>query len=414
MPVLVGDVIIAARSIIPDMPGVVPVPPAPTLTPTTGGSLPAATYYLRFSVTTPWGESSCTAETSVILSGANNAINITLPGNILPLGTATLRVYFGASQGAENQFTDITSLPYKLTTPGTSGIVPNINRAYLPDTDGAVFPAITVYGWLRDALKQMGNLTGGIYDTTGVTTNAAIAMYQLTGDWKRMTHAWVDGWVFNLANKGEIFYRNKITTSGSGIVVVDTQAANSIVEYYPVPSRNGGVTTITTDIPASSATLLCADLSGFLLQYGLALIGSYGAASPEIIAYQLLDGNNLTFCLRGLGGTRAAAWPNGTTVSELNARFAGYRYPTLPRVGDSAAVLDVPPGWDVIIQLYMESRYREAERRFSDAKQLRDAFTAECRALASSNRGMLGPRQVGEVQVNEVYSAGLGGGWLLP
>jgi hypothetical protein len=417
MAVLVGDILMSVRTMIPDMPGVLQPPVLGSytlgttlLSPPFGGqpasTLPAATYYLRFSLTTPWGESSASAESAAItINGTtNNAITIS---GTMPFGASTLRAYFGP-QGAENQYVDITSLPINLNAPGTAGIVPNLNRAYLPDTDGTIFPAITVYSWLRDGLKSMADLCGGIYDTTGINTTAAIAMYQLNGDWKKITHAWVDGWPFELANKGEIFYRNKVTTSGSGIVVTDLRSNSSIIEYYPVPNRNGGRTVLTSAISTIDTDLPCATLGGFLLEYGLALVGT------EMIAYQTLNGTSLAYCLRGLGGTRVAAWPIGTSVLELNGRFAGYRFPYLPRIGDSLTSLDCPPNWDTKIQLYMESRYRQAQRQFKEATELRNTFTQECRTLAASNRDMMGPKQVGEVQVNEVYSAGLGGGWLLP
>jgi len=420
MSVLVGDIIMSVRSIPPDMPGVVAPPALPTIAVVAAASstLLAGTYFLRFSYTTPWGESSAGTESAQQTVGAGQGINIVA---IVPVGVATLRAYFG-SQGAENQFVDLYpgaggAVNITISTPGAPGIVPNINRAYLPDTDGAVFPAITLYGWLRDGLKAMGNLVGGIYDATGINTTKAVAMYALLGDWRRFSHSWVDGWPFDLGNKGEIFYRNKVTTSGSGIAVTDTQGPRSIVEYYPVPDRTGGQTTTTANIAGSAVAVPCVSLSGFLLQYGLAMLGNPVVTSPEsceIIAYQFLNGNSLTSCLRGLGGTYQTSWPEGTPVLELNGRFAGYRYPRLPRVGDASRTLDVPPGWDVTLQLYMESRYREFERRFSDAKALRDAFAAECKTQKASNAGLLGPKQVGDIMVTEVYNAGLGGGWLLP
>lgn len=411
MSVLIGDVIMAVRSIIPDMPTTYPAPALPvvSVTAVAGSTFPAGTYYVRCTVTTPWGESSASPESTAQVVTPGSVILLT---GTYPLGATTLRVYFGP-QGAENQYIDFTSLPATITVGGTPvSTIPNINRAYLPDTDGVVFPATTIFGWLRDGLKRMGSMAGAIYDTTGINTTPGYAMYQLLGSWRRMSHAWVDGWPYELANKGEIFYRNKVTTTGGGIVVTDIRSTNATIEYYPIPARGGGNTTSTSAIAITDTDIPCTTLGGYLLEYGLAQLGS--GPSAEIIAYQSLNGTSLSGCLRGLGGTRAAAWPINTPVLELNGRFAGYRYPYLPQIGDSLFPLDCPPDWDTILQLYMESRYREAERRFADAKQLRDTFTSECRMLASSNRDLMGPKQIGDNWEPEGYGSGAGGRWLIP
>lgn len=408
---LVGDVIMSVRSQIPDMPGTLPPPalPAVSVVASAGSTLPPATYYVRCSVTTPWGESSASSESTQLTVGNGQAIQVGVGLTTLPLGAATLRVYFGP-QGAENQFVDLTSLPAVIAANGTPGVVPVLNRAYLPDLDGTIFPAVNFYAWLREGLIKAADLIGGIYDATGINTTASYAMYQLTGSWKRMSHAWVDGWPFEFANKGEVYYRNKVTTSGSGIVVVDVKSSRALVEYYPVPDRTGGQTTLAAGITATDTMIPCTDTSGYLLEYGLAQVGS------EIVAYQSIDSsNNMQGCIRGLGGTAAAAWSSGTAANELNGRFAGYRYPVPPAIGSSMQQLDVPPDWDTIIQLYVESRCRNAERRFKEANDMMAEFVRQCNDKKYDNAtGMLGPKQAGEVFVNEVYNAGLGGGWLLP
>lgn len=392
------------------MPGTLPAPSLPTLSVVASGgsTLPAGGYFLRFSITTPWGESSLSSESTIQTTIAGQGIQVDNAAHALPLGAATLRAYFGIGSAGENQFVDITSLPFVISAPGTPGILPTINRAYLPDTDGVKFPAITIYSWIKDALNQAADFIGGIYDVIGVNTTNGIAMYPLLGSWKKMSHAWVDGWVYEMGNKGDIFYRNKITTQGGGICVMDVRGIQQIIEYYPNPDRSGGATTLSSNVAATDTTINLTDTSSYLLQYGLALIGT------EIIAYQVMTPTQLQNCIRGLGGTTAQAWLAGQAALELNGRFAGWRYPSVPRIGQASLNLDVPTSWESRLQLYIESRYREAERRFKDAADLRNQFMKECKELRSANRSLLGPKQVGETQINEVYNAGLGGGWLLP
>lgn len=400
MATLVGDLIIGVRSIIPDMPGTLQTPATPSLA-AIGGSIPAGTYTVLLTAINTWGETD-TASASITLAGAGG-IRVTF--SAVP-GATGYRVYIGSQywQGTGSSI-DISNL-----TNGTINASPRINRAWCPDSDGDIFPAITIYSWLREALNRASDITGGIYDATGVRTSTQVAMYQVGSQWKKFTHAWWDGWQLGLGNKGDAFYRNRIDAT-TGIVFTDVRGKNAIIEYYPIPNRTGGSGALVAGISATESTLQL-NTSTFFLQYGLAQVDN------EIVAYQSMTGGSLVGCLRGLGGTVAAAHSLGATVYELNGRFAGYRYATIPTLGSASQELDIPASWDAAMPLYLESRYREAERRFRESKELRDSFEAELKRTASSVRAglLMGPRQIGEQYVNEVYGSGakMGGGWMLP
>jgi len=423
MALLVGDVIMAVRGILSDPPQVLAAPSLTAFTPSqlaaSNPNLPSGTYSFQFAVLTPWGESNTAGinATTVAVDGSH------LPqiSGSFPIGATKLRVYFTPTPSVGVwYYIDIPStqtFPFSITSLPVTVKAPNANnRAYMLDTDGTGFSVYTIYGWLRDGLKLATEQIGVMYDVTGVPTTDNIAMYQLIGDWKRFSHAWVDGWPYDFGNKAGIYYRNKVTTSGSGIVVTDVVSPIRVIEYYPVPDRTAGITTTNASVAATDTSIPGASFGGYELEYGLALISNPSSGqTPEIIAYQLIgSGPNLGGVLRGLGGTQAQAWASGSTVQELNGRFAGYRYPTIPVVGQSLNTLDVPISWDVAIQRYMESRAREAQKYFKEAKDLMDQFSAICRTLKSSNTAMLGPKQTGENYPNEIYNAGLGGGWLLP
>lgn len=411
MPVLVGDLIISTRTIIPDMPGTLPIPAAPSAAaPAAGGSFQPGNYTARVSALNAWGETAAGLPLPVVLVGPPNlAISVTI--NPLGAGVTAYRVYISDGTTVWYVETDPATLTITATDPNAIpvGVMPLRNRAWLPDTDGTMFPAATFYAWLRDALTQAAAITGGIYDATGVRTTSGIPMYQLLGDWRKLTHAWFDGWILGMGNKADIFYRNKITAV-SGVCVTDVRGKKAIIEYFPVPNRTGGSTTCDGGATASATTIPVVDASTFVLPYGLAQSGS------EIFAYQQNNTTTLEGCLRGLGGTTPAAIAHGAQVVELNGRLAGYRYPSIPRIGSAALDLDIPPGWDVQLQLFIESRYLESQRRYKEANDLRRSFEQEMKTLNSAAQPFAGPRQIGENYMNEVYGAGaqFGGGWLLP
>lgn len=422
MPVRVGDVIMAVRSLIPDMPFTLPTPPPPVLADASPGTLPPYIYYVRTTVSTPWGESDCSPEVA-IGSAAAPVSGFSVSAASFTPGATSISVYWGTAPGQQSQVLRSSASPTVVSAPGTVASPPLINRAYVADADGYVFPALTLFSWLGEALRQGSDLSGGIYDATGVPSASGVAMYQLTGDWKKMTHCWHDGYPMGMGNKSDAFIRNKITSSLAGICMTEMRGKRAIVSLWPVPSRPAGSGLLSLDIPAEATVLPLDSTSTYLLPYGLAQIGPSATQPAEVIVYQTLGDlgiapplSGLGGVLRGMGGTKPQPWPMGTPVAECNIRFSGYRYGVGPSPGDALLELDAPPGWDLKLQLYMESRYREAERRFPEAAKLRDQFEKEMRSLGSAAKNLLGPRQVGEGYINEVYGAGalMGGGWLLP
>src|SRR5215472_4809526 len=147
----VGSILLAARSLIPDAAQVLPAPSGlsssqfvavPTLP--AGTYLVSVTLFTGSSSTSFWGETTVTALNTVVVD-AGHGLQVT---GSLPVGAQKIRIYYGI--GAINQFQDFTALPAQVSTPGTAGVPPTVNRAYLPDTDGTFVGAQTIYGWLNE------------------------------------------------------------------------------------------------------------------------------------------------------------------------------------------------------------------------------------------------------------------------
>ncbi len=102
-----------------------------TATATTGGTLPAATYFLIASIVTAHGECAPTSEKSVVVGGANNAIAVTFFANTQD--GFKRRVYIGTASGVYDGYFDgtlndngtftITNLTYTgIKTPPPAGV----------------------------------------------------------------------------------------------------------------------------------------------------------------------------------------------------------------------------------------------------------------------------------------------------
>lgn len=415
---LVGDLIVRLRELGPDPCQVIASPPVLSSASAAGGSLQASTtYFFMVTALTPWGETTPSIESSGVTSVGQGTLNVTI--RVVP-GASAYRVYYGLATGAETQYQSFTASfagatqVLALTGLGVvAGFPPIRNRAYLPDTDGAFIAATTAYAWLGEALLALSKASQGVYDFTGMPSSNGQPLYQMNGIWEHVDQAWYDGWIMDLGNKSQIYYRNRIATSIAGLLVFQRIADNMIVELFPQPNRNANTTTTTGNVAATDTTIPLT-LSNFVLPMGLALL-SGGSQVPEIVSYAFNSNAQLTGCYRGIGGTVAQAWSTGTTVTELNIRLAGRRIITPYSVGAAASSIPVPPEWATWLPMYMLSRFRDSEGEHQLAASMRKEFMEFVNQLGKGNKQRGGPRQIGAgPQVGEVYGGTLGGGWLLP
>ena len=74
----VGQIIINGRQLVPDMPQTLPATVATaTVVSATGSTLPAGTYAVEVTQINPYGETIATGETTGLVVGANQGIQIT-------------------------------------------------------------------------------------------------------------------------------------------------------------------------------------------------------------------------------------------------------------------------------------------------------------------------------------------------
>lgn len=422
----IGELIMSAREACPDLPiQTLPAPsgyagpPVPSIG-SFGVLNPGLTYFFRATACLPWGESLPCAEQHASPGGANNQFTVTVTG--IPVGAVAIKLYTGLLD------TDLRSwMIFPVTsTSGTQsflftganmvpGSIPIRNSAYLCDSDGKALSASRVFGWLNDGLKLAGQIVGGgIPDMGGVGTVAGQAWYDFMGNWKKTDGAWYDGYPLFFGRKSDVFRRNP-TPGTSGILAIDQYAAGVRAELYPQPSRTSGVTALTTALGVAGTQAIVGDTSGFLLGFGLALLGT--PANGEVVSYASFDGTNLYQLMRAWSGTTAQIWPIGTPVTELNLTISGYRIPSSYSVGDSLKVMNLPPGWEAALPKYVLGRFRDAEMKRQEAKDLMGEFQQIMSSLRV-NKQYAGPIQIqpGGNRGAETYPGlgGWGGGVIVP
>jgi hypothetical protein len=413
---LVGDVIQACRENVTDQPQILPTPTAQLVAgvvASTGSTLPAGNYFLNYTFRTPWGETLSGAESaSVGPVGGNQGIQVTVPA-ALPPGASVIRVYFtlaGGAAGTEQQFVESAVLPFTISAPGSAGVPPGRNSAYLPDTDGDAINASTMFRWLNDALKLASQVCGGLFDYGGIGTVSGVPQYIIPDQWKKISTLWYDGYPLAMDDAGNFFRRNAITASILASVALSLFTDRMMLEVWPQPARTAAATTLASPLAIGDTQAVLTSSAGFLLTNGFVLIGS------ERMSYSGIVGNTLKNLVRGLSGTTVAAAISGAAVTELNIFWQGWRsYAPAFKPGDSLLTVPAPVGWETQLFKYMLGRAKLAEQGVQEFSALESAFKKDMGDWFKTTHVVVGPRQVGEPTFAlESYGGGAGGGWILP
>lgn len=420
----VGDVILSGRELMTDLPQTLP---APTLTGFTNpaGGFPVGTYYVVATLLTIWGgETSISNELLVSVAAFQTfTLAYTLPGSsggtTPPSWVTGMRVYYGSSPGAENQYFTIplASINGSFTPPTapfttTVQNPPSRSSAYNPDTDGAAVSVGAIYRWLNQGLKwAAAKNRGGLPDFGAVGTVNGQPNYVLPGYWRKIDSAWFDGYPLGLLSKNNVYRRNPVP-GYSGMLIVFQATDRLMVEAWPQPNRTSGQSTLSAPMTATDTVANLASTSGYVLGFGMTQIDS------EIVNFAAINGNQLTGLQRGMCGTVPAAHSTSAPTTELNLMIAGYRVPsTTYAVGQAATTFYLPPGWDEALSKYLLYRFRKAEQDEQGASTALKEAEGLLTDL-SANRIIAGPRQIQPyAAIGPEVGAGLGtafGGVLIP
>jgi hypothetical protein len=410
---LVGDIIQNVRTAITDQAGVLPAPANPSLNAIAfpGSTLPVGIYKGLITFRTPWGETD-TNPTEVTFTTTLLAPGITFLTPPLPPGAIALRLYLtlvGGTTGTEQQFFESPVVPFLIGAPGTMGLPPTRNTAYIPDADGDSFSATTIYGWLNDALKIASQICGGLPDVSGVGTVTGQPLYILPDQWRVITDIWYDGYPLAPDKRGNIFRRNPITANVLSSVNTSMLTDRMMLELWPQPARTAASTTLASPMTASDTFAVLTSTVGFLLTNGFVRIGS------EICSYAGIAGNTLNNLVRGLSGTTVVAHAAASPVNELNLFFGGWRvYAPNFQPGQASSTIPVPVGWETMLPIYGLARVKLAEQDIQGYNALKGDFEKAMSQWFRTNRVTTGPKQVGETSNTLEVIPTLGGGWVVP
>jgi len=371
---LVGDVIVRCRTAAGDPPQTIAQPFAPALTIGGVGALNGVIFGVLTWLNN-FGET--VGSTEVSISGlANNAITLT---SNPPVGATSGRFYYSTFSGREEHFatlgvtgTDVVGTVGQAQLPGVPPYKPS---AYYPDSDGDQISAYEMYRWLNAGLTEMGRLTGGILDQTGVAMPGGNAEVIIPGWWLSIKYVWHNGWL-TLAENQSYTWRQSPVGGIPGIVTLWRNGASQVLGTWPQPSAGPATTSLTAPMLATDATAVVVSNSGFIAP-GMCLIDN------EQMSYSNggTDSTTLGGLTRGYAGTVPAAHAIGATVTQLILLLLGRRMPVIQNVGDANVTLDLPRDWDQVLDDYIMSRFAMVAGDKPNSMALLSQFRSRCREL---------------------------------
>lgn len=410
MATLVGTPIVNARQAIPDMPQTLPATVAAVAVVSAAGStLPAGTYACVVTQRNPWGETIASGETTALVVGANQGIQIT---SVLQPSATAIRAYLtlpGGSAGTEQQFIEGAASGFIISTPlPSAGVPPALNRAWLPDTDGNFISASAMFQWLNEGLRIISREANGLLDYCGVQSVLGQPLYMLPNQWNEISSIWYDGYLMLGGDRGSFFRRNSVTSAVLSSATISISNNNDYLEVFPQPARTAAATTLAANMLATDTVANLTSTAGFALPFGFVKIGL------EIMAYAGINGNQLTGLIRGIGGTAASAWTAPQPALELNIAWCGKRQVGNVYVpGQSSSVLPLPEGWGILLFQYLSGRAKIVEHDYQALDVFTKSMEGQIKSWARSNKGVVKRRQVGGTSSPLTYGNTPAGGLII-
>lgn len=245
----------------------------------------------------------------------------------------------------------------------------------LPDTDGQLVRAQSLYRFLTDGLRATAQKTGWVLsDWTAFNAITFQPTYNVDELWQTIDEVWAKGWRLGYADEGYLVWPNKVEAGQPVVYGAHQNVTQWNLRIYPAPGIGDAddSDTLVGAIFSNTTSLTLSDSSAFQ-PYG------YIRIDNELIQYNAnaeLGANILSRLIRGCGGTTAASHANGAAVQFCSIAVKGERLPA--QVSNSASVIELPLSYHYPLQLYVLARVRQAENEFAEAGRLMQQFDQEC------------------------------------
>ncbi len=285
----------------------------------------------------------------------------------------------------------------------------------LPDQDGGLVRASTLYGWLDDGVRIMARAVGAIIeDWTAVAQSLRQPWYQLNPRFNTITDGFSNQWPLDIVavDEGAVIWPSTgQAVSQSLWGYIRRRTASLQVGLWPIPALTDPLVTLLIPIGTSGVNHLTFDSVDNFLSFG------YIQIDDEIIQYQQIRPSpavGVRILSRGVCGTTPQSHVAGAAVQHLGLWLKGTRSPL--KIVNSLSPVELP--LDIIseVKTYVLARVRGMENEFEERARLMKIFDAKCSELRADptrkeNMGRI--PSYGSPRIGPIYFPA-GGGVVLP
>lgn len=241
----------------------------------------------------------------------------------------------------------------------------------LPDTDGGLFRAQTLYRWLSDGIKKCAQGLGWVIsDWTAFQAVSGQPNYVVDARWTALNNCLVKKWVLGPIDESlTIFPVAQLLSAQPVRYQLHKNIDQITVGLFPGPNYTDGVTINTGTLTTSATSISLGSTTNWLPDgYFLANSGSV----TELIKYESISTLGASILTRAQGGTSAYQFAPSSTITHCSIWLKGVRQPKA--VTSSTDNIELPQAFVPLLQLYVLARCRLSENDYQEGRAMMADF----------------------------------------
>ena len=259
----------------------------------------------------------------------------------------------------------------------------------LPDADGTLFRASTLYRWLDRAVKVTTDRIGwAMVDWYAMSAVTGQPFYPIDSKWVSVEYAWAKQFLLPFLNEAATIYPSAASTSQPLTYSYHRRTDHLEVGFFPSPNYSDPTTTLNGALASSGVDPIVLTSTADFQTKGFVQVDN------EFIQYQSLSTSpvGIATITRGCCGTAAASHLNGASVFADSLWIKGRR--AAQTISSSTSSIELPSEFNHALEMYLISRCRASENDDQSSQGFYKQYSDEVERIAGDPAWRRQPAQV--------------------
>lgn len=244
----------------------------------------------------------------------------------------------------------------------------------LPNANGGLVRASSLYSFLDDAIKTLTQRTGWVVnDWYAFGAASSQAFYPLDAKWINIENAFKDAWRLARVDEQVLIWPSQVGAPKSLWFATHRVTDHWEITFFPTPTLTDPTTTLSVTAGPAVSVMTVGSTASW---------NTYGFMSVdnEIMWYGAFSNSgNISPIQRGMAGTTATTHNAGAPVSHLTLWVKGKRLPLT--VATASDVVELPGNFLQPLQTYVLAKVRQLEHEWAEAGRLMKEFDEQCERI---------------------------------